>query len=283
MTILEGIAQLEELSAKIRGSLPKLRPARYRMLTKAEAFGAQPPWMTGDEARQPGNTHRDELEEPTDEERSHAEAEWSRANREIAPLLKTWREVWNQLEPQLAAAIGRLTAKQDWEADARATQAWHDALGRYAERELRWVERNLAARKSYAFPAAPRLSDHAMTALKLLEKAEAVGPRPATAAPAAGKPAKGDAEALCMACLIKHPHWNNQQIAAGVRINPASMTRKRMPRFFAARDAALGVSTDIQRGQKAGGGDTDKPHIEGVYRDDGGLNQRPSKWEEDGD
>ena len=107
-----------------------------------------------------------------------------------------------------------------------------------------------------------------------------VSPEPA--AVAAGlvelkqKPARGESESACVACLMKHPHWTNQQIADHVKINPAGITRDRMPQFYRARDAMAGASDDLPRGRKAkrGRNASDDQDIEAEYRKDDGCNAK---------
>ncbi len=98
----------------------------------------------------------------------------------------------------------------------------------------------------------------------------------AAAKPAKQKPKRGDAQSLCIASLVKHPHWTNKQIAAHVGINPATITKARMPQFFNARRAASGTSADLPRGAKACYDDGDDGHLEATYREDGGVNSMPS-------
>jgi hypothetical protein len=90
------------------------------------------------------------------------------------------------------------------------------------------------------------------------------------------KPARGETESACVTCLMKHPHWTNQQIADHLKINPAGITRDRMPQFYRARDAIAGSSDDLPRGRKAkrGRNASDDQEIEAEYRKDGGCNAK---------
>ncbi len=116
-------------------------------------------------------------------------------------------------------------------------------------------------------PTLKRLADKALEIIQ-------PGPEPAANAgvkPAKQKPKRGDTESLCIAALVKHPHWTNKQIAAHVGIHPATIAKSRMPNFFKARRAASGTIADLPRGAKAG----DDGDVDATYREDGGVNSMP--------